>query len=161
MNVLEKIEALAEQCELEGKYYLIGLDADGSYCGEVDGYNHYCYNCAEKKAKELNEELQRDGYEAFRKNHDCWDGVASIQFNEENSPEDDDFICCDTCGCELNTGVLFTYDDELRCWIDADIDIDKLTPQSAYRINECLTNQEAQDRWPKLVKKLRNKLLAL
>lgn len=162
MKALQRIETLAQQCELQGKYYLIGLDEDGNYCGEVDSCNSYCLDCAIEKAKELNEELQRNGYEFFSKEHDCPDRViSSISYNEESSPEDDDFLTCESCGSEINVGVLFTYDDELRYWIDTDIDIDNLSPQSAYRINECLSSNEAAEKFPELVYKLKEKIAKL
>ena len=162
MSVLEIIETLAQKCELQGKYYMIGLDADGNYCGEIDPTDSYCFECAKTRVFELNEEIQRYGYELFSKKHDCPDmEIASISYAEESSPEDDDFLTCDSCGSEIDVGVLFTYADELEYWISELVDIDDLTPQDAYRINTCLTSSEAKERYPKLVEMLREKIMLL
>ena len=162
----EIIEKRAEECELEGLYYLVAIDEDGCQICEIDGSESYCYDCAKTRAEELTVDLMTDGYLEFVRNHDCGDSdrmdeAVKIDFYEESSPEKDDFRSCETCGKEINVGVLFTYDDEIRYWIDQDFDVNDLTPQDAYRIHECITSEEANKNFPKLVRKLKNKIAAL
>lgn len=141
-------------------HYLIGVDEHGNFVCEVDGEESYCSSCIKGIVKERNAELNNIGYKSFYEIHDCSSDTpfAKISFACEITPERDDFESCDNCGAEINVGVLFTFPDEIKRWIDEDIAIDEISDSDAYRIYTCITSEGAISKYPKLVNQLRDKL---
>lgn len=160
---MSNIEILKEKCiDFRGEYlcYLIGLDEDGDQICEIDGSESYCPNCIKKVVSEYNEKLARD-YDIFRNNHDfngCEDKVCKVDYATESNPEKDDFCICDKCGCEIDVGVLFTFSQEIDHWLDADINLNDISDQDAYRLYMCIESEDAKEKHPELTIKLREKI---
>lgn len=141
--------------------YLVGLENGDEIC-EIDGSEHYCPECIDSIVKERNEELNRIGYLNFINVHDCSSNITfdNIGYSIQSLPEDDDFCICDNCGCEIQVGVLFTFNQEILYWIDQfknnSLDIGLLSEQDAYHIYTCITSEDAKDNYPSEVKELKD-----
>lgn len=160
MNAFDVIKQKGEYFSGDSLHYLIGVDEDGCYVCEIDSAESYCSSCINEIVKERNAELDIIGYKSFLERHDCTSDVpfAKISSACETMPERDDFESCNNCGAEINVGVLFTYSDEIKCWIDEDIVVDEISNSDAYRIYTCITSEDAINEYPKLVNPLKDKL---
>ena len=162
MNAFDTIKHRGENFQGSRLYYLKGIDESGFTDCEVDGSESYCSKCIKKIVSERNEELARIGYAAFFKAHDCsndekFDEIGAVI---ESCPEYDDFRQCENCGAELEVGVLFTFSQEIDYWIgeieNNNFSIGEISEQDAYRIYSCLTSEDAFEKHPKEVTKLRS-----
>lgn len=160
MSILDIITQKGESFFGDSLNYLIGVDEHGYYVCEIDGEESYCSSCIKEIVKERNAELDRLGYKGFYDIHDCTSDSPFVKISSavETMPERDDFESCENCGTEIDVGVLFTYDDEIKYWINEDIDAEEISDSDAYRIYTCITSEDAISKYPKLVKQLKEKL---
>lgn len=161
MKTFDKIKIKAEAIQVSNLYYLTGVNKSGNQACEVDGSESFCSNCIKKIVSDRNDELKRLGYADFCKIHDCSSNqeFEEIGYSLESSPESDDFKQCENCGSEIDVSVLFTFSQEIEHWIgeiiNNNLNIDTISEQDSYRIYNCLTSEDAFEKHPKEVKKLR------
>lgn len=161
MKAFDIIKGKGDGFEGSDLNYLIGVDSCGDHVCEINGSESYCSECIDKIVSEMNEELIRIGFDAFSKVHDCSTDseFCEVSYSTESLPERDDFESCQSCGCEIDVGVLFTFSQEIDHWIeelrDNIFDINAISDRDAYRIYTCITSEDALERHPKEVQKLK------
>jgi hypothetical protein len=166
MNYLEILQQKSSEHEENemcwSKNYLVGFDADGNSC-EINGNESYCDDCISDKVNEIQLLLDTNGSEYIHSEFDCsWSDIVftKIGYSEEGSPESDDFETCEDCGKSIHTGVLHTLDQEFQHYLEdsTSLKLDDLTNCDCFRINDLITSDDAIERHPELVEKLKQKL---
>lgn len=142
--------------------YILGFDEDGDSC-EINGSESYCDDCISEKIDEMQKLLEEKGSEHIHEEFDCSRSdiiFSEIGYSDESSPESDDFESCYNCGKSIHTGVLHTNDQEFEYYLDDDqnLKVSDLSNCDCFRINELITSEDATQRHPDLVEKLKCKL---
>lgn len=165
MNALKIIKEKGDNFNGEKLCYLIGK-CKGRFVGEINGSDSYCPKCIDSIIKGMQDKLDKIGFKEFQKIYDCPESlIDEIGYGVESMPESDDFCTCENCECELQVGVLFTFSQEIDHWIEQaksnNIDLNALSDSDAYRINGCITSEDALEKHPKEVKELYSLLINL
>lgn len=164
MNYLELLQSKAQEHEENemcwSLNYLVGFNKDGDSC-EINGSESYCDDCISEKVDEMQKLLQEKGSKHIHEEFDCSREdiiLTGIGYSEESSPESDDFETCYNCGKSIHTSVLHTFNQEFEYYYDQNLKVSDLSNCDCFRINELITSEDALERHPELIEKLKYKL---
>lgn len=142
MNKLDQLRKKAS--EPKGLCYLAGYDDREDFVCEVHSDGDFCPECAEKKAREINDKIASFGNDlsalqayllslGSNAPDDAVKTIRRVHHLYESCPEADGFRYCSSCGALLDAYNLLTFpDQEIGPFLEMeDLDPEKLSPQNA------------------------------